>query len=110
MSRLIACPKCNSHVNSVLLRSEFPRCENGHELGSWFICGNPSENHVFLALEGAKCPYCGNSSKGKMSEGMKVKCQYETSEGAKCNARPYLWIKEGPPCFMNHVSKLRLEI
>ncbi|MDG6995254.1 MAG: hypothetical protein JRN52_04960 [Nitrososphaerota archaeon] len=109
VSRLVVCPKCNSHVNSILLRSNSPKCDSGHELGTWLVCSNSEESHVYLSLEAGSCPYCGSKPKEKMSEGRRVKCLYRTLEGAMCSARSFVWIKEGPPCFMNHVSKMRLE-
>ena len=39
---------------------------------------------------------------------MRVKCLHVTKEGLACAARPYIWIKEGPPCFMNHIAKMKV--
>lgn len=108
-ARLVVCPKCNIRINSVTLRMESPKCDLNHDLGTWYNCDNATESHVFLTLDGSKCPYCGNSPKQKMTDGMRVKCLHVTAEGMACTSRPFAWIKEGPPCFMNHVSKMRIE-
>ena len=106
---MVNCPVCSVHVNSVYLRSESPKCDNGHDLGTWVHCGNQSEEHVYLALNGAKCPFCGNPDHSTMKEGIRVRCLFVNGSGLKCTARPFLWINEGPPCFMNHVEKMSLE-
>ncbi len=104
---LVNCPNCGMHVNYIYLRSENPKCENGHDLGSWVSCNNQSGRHVYLRnnlLE--KCPLCTESGFSKMTEGLKVQCLHVTQDGLKCTTPPYIWIKQGPPCFMNHVSEM----
>jgi hypothetical protein len=44
-----------------------------------------------------------------MEEGTIVKCLHSSESGLACWARPYKWMIEGPPCFLNHVEKMRLE-
>jgi hypothetical protein len=44
-----------------------------------------------------------------MRRGNKVKCLHTTDTGLLCSARAYVWMEEGPPCFMNHVSKIKFE-
>ena len=105
---MITCPKCSTKVNNALLRSERPKCENGHDLGLWVSCANPSEKHVYLSLSGSECPYCKAQPGSTMMEGVKVKCQHVTSDGVACTTRPFVWMREGPPCFMNHIDKMAL--
>ncbi len=104
---MVTCPNCKEHVSNALLRSESPMCQNGHELGRWVSCKNQNEKHVFLSLGGAGCPYCDAKAESGVKEGVKVKCLHATAEGVICATRPFLWMKEGPPCFMNHVGKMR---
>jgi hypothetical protein len=106
---MVDCPKCNIHVNNFLLRSEEPRCGDGHKLGVWVRCKNTKERHVYLSLNDSKCQFCQAEAGERMVESVKVKCLHVTSEGTKCPTRPFLWMKEGPPCFMNHVGKMALE-
>jgi hypothetical protein len=84
-------------------------CQNGHELGRWVSCKNQNERHVFLSLGGANCSYCDSAVEAGVKEGVKVKCLHTTTDGAICTTRPFLWMKEGPPCFMNHVGTMKLE-
>ncbi len=44
-----------------------------------------------------------------MKEGLAVKCLHPYGEGRICSTRPFVWIKEGPPCFMNHTDLMQLE-
>lgn len=89
---------------------ENPKCDNGHDLGTWVHCLNPPEEHVYLNRNGVdKCPFCENADHSTMKEGLKVRCLFVNGSGLKCMARPFVWIKEGPPCFMNHVEKMALE-
>ena len=107
---LVDCPVCNIHVPYTNLRVEHPKCPNDHPLGTWVFCQNAEESHVYLSpTQGEKCPYCGSSPNSVMKEGNKVKCLHVTNEGMACPARAYVWIKEGPPCFMNHIAKMRVE-
>ncbi len=106
---MVSCPVCKTHVNYVYLRSERPSCENGHGLGTWVHCSNASEEHVYLFSDGGKCPYCGNAEHSTMQEGLNVRCLFVNDVGLKCVTRPYVWMKEGPPCFMNHVDKMKVE-
>lgn len=96
-------------MSSALLRMEYPKCGNGHELGIWKVCENKSEKHVFLSDKDAKCPYCGSSPGSRVIEGTKVKCLHVNINGLSCPTRPFEWFKEGPPCFMNHFGKLKVE-
>ncbi len=105
---MIECPVCHERVYNNLLRAEFPLCPNGHSIGRWVSCVNSDEAHVFLEFQGSVCPYCGSKSQTVVPEGTKVKCLHVTTEGLVCVTRPFLWIKEGPPCFMNHVAKMKL--
>ncbi len=106
---MVSCPVCKTHVNYVYLRSASPTCENGHVLGRWVRCGNSSEEHVYLFADGGKCPYCGNDVHSAMQEGLKVRCLFVNDQGLECSTRPYVWMKEGPPCFMNHIEKMKVE-
>jgi len=101
------CPVCHERVNNYLLRAEFPKCQNDHELGHWVFCSN-DEKHVFLEYNSSACPYCGAAAVAGVGEGTKVKCLFVNVAGETCETRPFLWIEEGPPCFMNHVGKMRL--
>ena len=105
---LIFCPVCREPVNNISLRTEYPKCPNEHTIGRWVSCQNVSEKHVFLEYANSDCPYCENKPEAGVPEGVKVKCLHATDEGFVCITRPFLWIKEGPPCFMNHVAKMRL--
>jgi|SRR5579872_4062699 len=107
---MIQCPVCHESINNYLLRAEFPKCQNGHDIGHWVSCSNPGEEkHVYLEYEGATCPYCASAGASGVSEGAKVKCLFVNAAGGACTTRPFLWIQEGPPCFMNHVGKMRLQ-
>lgn len=111
---MVKCPVCSRHVDYKYLRTEDPKDELGHDLGKWVHCENPSEKHVYLRNSGAssssnKCPYCGSTEFSPMHEKQRVKCLHVTESGINCTARPYLWMEEGPPCFMNHTDKARLE-
>ncbi len=107
---MVTCPVCKRHVDYKFLRSENPKDDMGHDLGSWVHCGNESEKHVYLRNQDSlgKCPYCNSSEFSEMKEGEKVKCLHVTDSGLSCATRPYLWMEEGPPCFMNHIDKVRL--
>lgn len=119
---MVTCPVCNKHVDYKYLRTENPRDELDHDLGTWVHCENKAEKHVYLrpgpplssssenknqTSEG-KCPYCDSMSFSKMKGGEKVKCIHVNDQGIPCQARPYVWFEEGPPCFMNHIGKIRL--
>jgi hypothetical protein len=106
---MVTCPKCNAKVNNALLRSESPKCENGHDLGLWVSCVNQNERHVYLSLNGVNCPYCNSQPGPGMKEGARVRCLHATNEGAVCTTRAFVWMREGPPCFMNHIEKMALE-
>src|SRR5579864_4206901 len=97
------------HVNSILLRSSSPKCVRGHDLGTWMSCSNTGQEHVYLAGNGEMCPFCGEASRRKMEEGFKVKCLFVNSSGNLCETKSFVWMKEGPPCFMNHVGKMAIE-
>ncbi len=105
---MVNCPVCGIHVDYKNLRSDSPKCDNGHDLGVWVRCGNPSEQHVFLRRENSTCPYCNSPQSVPMKEGVKVKCLATTESGKHCETRPYKWMIEGPPCFMNHVEKMKI--
>jgi hypothetical protein len=109
---MVNCPICKTHVDYKFLRSDTPKDEFGHDLGKWVHCENEVERHVYLRDQDSsqKCPYCTSSNFSDMKEGVKVKCLHVTDTGAVCTARPYIWMEEGPPCFMNHVDKTRLEV
>lgn len=107
---MVTCPKCNERVNNALLRSDSPKCQNEHELGRWSVCKNQGEKHVYLSLKDAACPYCDSPAESSVKEGVRVKCLHATTEGAICTTGAFLWMKEGPPCFMNHIGKMKLEI
>jgi len=110
--KMVDCPVCKVHVSYMLLRTDHPKCPNDHELGTWMRCSGNPESHVFLennqddgpTIKG--CPYCGSAVGSQVKEGTRVKCLHVTSAGSQCNTRPYDWIKEGPPCFMNHLDKI----
>jgi ferredoxin len=108
---MVNCPVCKMHVDYKFLRSDNPRDEPGHDLGKWVHCENVSEKHVYLRNQDMKdtCPYCDSKTFAEMKNGEKVKCMHSTETGAMCQARSYSWIEEGPPCFMNHIAKMRLE-
>ncbi|MEM0336366.1 MAG: hypothetical protein QXN23_02645 [Candidatus Caldarchaeum sp.] len=99
------CDVCGESVPYLLLRLDKPRCPKGHELGVWVACGNPEESHVYLWREGMKCPYCGDEKSQPMSRGVKVKCLNMGPSGP-CNYPYYTWLEDGPPCHMNHLSKI----
>ena len=105
----IICSICGEHVNYVLLRAEYPKCGKGHELGRWVSCGNRIEQHVYLSIKENSCPYCGSQGRVGIIDGTRVKCLHLTPEGVLCVTRPFFWIREGPPCFMNHLSKMKLQ-
>jgi hypothetical protein len=105
---MIECPVCHDRVYNNLLRAEFPECPNGHGIGHWVSCANPKESHVYLEYQGSNCPYCEKPPVAGVPEGTKVKCLHVTAEGLSCVTRPFLWIKEGPPCFMNHIAKMKI--
>jgi hypothetical protein len=104
---MIECPVCHDRVYNNLLREENPKCPNGHEIGRWVSCEN-EEKHVYLEYKVSECPYCGNKTQNLVPEGTAVKCLHVNVAGMACITRPFLWIKEGPPCFMNHVSKMKI--
>lgn len=106
---MVECSNCGEHVSSALLRIEHPKCLNGHDLGAWTSCGNKDEKHVYLSYKDSKCPYCGSPSDSRVKEGTKVKCLHINTNGVVCSARAYLWFKEGPPCYMNHLGKMKIE-
>ncbi len=94
------------------LRTDKPHCPNGHELGTWVKCSNEKESHVFLKRDNSgdgRCPHCQSPTAAEIREGMMVKCLHTTDAGLGCITRPYVWIKEGPPCFMNHIDKMKVE-
>lgn len=99
------------HVDYKFLRSDSPKDEQGHDLGKWVHCENDIEKHVYLRNQDTieKCPFCGSIDFAEMKNGEKVKCLHSTDAGLMCEARPYSWMEEGPPCFMNHIDKMRLE-
>ena len=105
---MIECPVCHDRVYNNLLRAEFPECPNGHKIGQWVSCLNSDETHVFLQYQGGDCPYCQSKAGRGVSEGTRVKCLHVTTDGLACTTRPFHWIKEGPPCFLNHVAKMKL--
>lgn len=106
---MMICPLCKDPVYNVLLRAEFPKCQNGHDIGHWVSCANEGdEKHVYLEYKNSSCPYCGSRPDMGVPEDMKVKCLHANVDGLVCNTRPFLWIREGPPCFMNHVSKMKI--
>ncbi len=108
--QMVNCIICNLHVNYTFLRADSPKCEKGHPLGKWVHCESPQEKHVYLRNELTQvCPYCKDGQSDPMQEGKRVKCLHVSPAGAACTTRPFSWIKEGPPCFMNHVEKMRLE-
>jgi hypothetical protein len=98
-------------VDYKYLRAENPKDELGHDLGKWVHCENTTEKHVFLRNQDVpdKCPYCGSNEFSEMKARDKVKCLHVSDQGVICSTRPYAWIDEGPPCFMNHIEKARLE-
>jgi hypothetical protein len=99
------------HVNYVFLRLENPKCERGHDLGLWVHCEDAAEKHVYLRSNKIdRCPYCQSREYETVKEGVLVKCLHVGEEGKRCIARPFSWMKEGPPCFLNHVDKMRLEV
>jgi hypothetical protein len=108
---MVNCPVCKRHVDYKYLRADNPRDDLGHELGRWVHCENQNEKHVYLRNQDSlsKCPYCNSSDFSDMKARDKVKCLHETDKGVVCSTRPYIWIEEGPPCFMNHIEKTRLE-
>lgn len=109
---MVNCPVCKVHVDYKFLRSDNPKDELGHDLGKWVHCENEAERHVYLRNQDSlqKCPYCSSGNFSDMKEGEKVKCLHVTDTGGACTTRAYVWMEEGPPCFMNHVDKTRLEV
>lgn len=99
------CQVCGESVPYVLLRLEQPKCVRGHELGVWVSCGNLNESHVYLSRGDEKCPYCGNKSARPMTKGTKVKCLHIGPAGP-CGYPYYNWLEDGPPCHLNHLSKI----
>ena len=106
---MIECPVCRDPVFNTLLREEYPKCPNGHDIGRWATCLNASaEKHVYLDYKKSFCPYCGSAAGENVRENTTVKCLHVNAEGLVCVTRPFRWITEGPPCFMNHVSKMKV--
>ncbi|MDW8084037.1 MAG: hypothetical protein RMI49_02400 [Candidatus Caldarchaeum sp.] len=99
------CEVCGEPIPYVLLRLDLPRCPKGHELGVWVACGNSDESHVYLRKGLARCPYCGNDSYRLMSKGMRVKCLH-TGPAGPCAYPDYVWLEDGPPCHLNHLTKI----
>ncbi|MEM1945541.1 MAG: hypothetical protein QW614_01930 [Candidatus Caldarchaeum sp.] len=104
---MVSCQVCGESVPYVLLRMDIPRCLRGHELGVWVHCNNQSEKHVYLKIDEGGCPYCGDKSYTRMSRGLRVKCLH-TGPSGPCIAPYYSWFEDGPPCHMNHLSKIML--
>jgi len=102
---MVYCHICGEPVPYVLLRMDMPRCSKGHELGYWAACGNEEESHVYLRRGEEPCPVCGNPKAIKMKKGMKVKCLHVSPSGP-CIAPYYVWLEDGPPCHMNHLTKI----
>jgi hypothetical protein len=105
---MVNCPICGRHVDYKDLRSDHPKCDEGHDLGTWVHCENLPERHVYLRKGDSPCPYCSSNDFQAMNEGTRVKCLHVTDTGKMCEARAYEWMIEGPPCFMNHVDKMKI--
>ena len=102
---MATCPVCNKHVDYKYLRSENPKDEQGHDLGTWVSC--EKEKHVYLKNKNASvCPFCSDPGFVLVKAQVKVKCLHKTDTGIECPARPYIFFEEGPPCFMNHIAKI----
>lgn len=99
------CPVCGESVPYALLRLDVPKCPKGHELGVWVACGNPEETHVYLKKDQSSCPYCGNTQHTAMVKGVKVKCM-NVGPAGPCRFPYYVWLEDGPPCHLNHLSKI----
>ena len=101
---MIVCPRCNERVPYALLRVDYPRCSKGHELGVWVMCGNEKERHIYLRNGDMRCVVCGDPRWERISVGTPVKCMHRTSDGKPCLFPEYVWMVDGPPCHMNHLS------
>ncbi|MEM3085478.1 MAG: hypothetical protein QXU32_11655 [Nitrososphaerales archaeon] len=105
MAYKIDCPACNQHVNYVHLRIDQPKCEYGHPLGKWVMCGGQKDRHVFLSKDvNDVCPACGDKNKKNVPPGTKVKCMKIYPNGEKCPTPEYSWFIDGPPCNLNHID------
>ncbi|MEM4401654.1 MAG: hypothetical protein QW376_04140 [Candidatus Caldarchaeum sp.] len=102
---MVSCRVCGESVAYVLLRMEIARCSKGHELGAWVACGNDKESHVYLRAGESPCPVCGVNTYTRMAKGVKVKCMHVGPSGP-CLYPYYSWLEDGPPCHMNHLSKI----
>jgi hypothetical protein len=107
---MVTCKACNKHVNYIYLRTTEPKCENGHPLGKWTMCASGTSPHVYLQDSStADCPVCKKPSASEVPKGTFVKCLNVSADGRKCEAPPYKWLLEGPPCFLNHISTIVVE-
>ncbi len=104
---MVECNVCGESVPYILLRMDIPRCPKGHELGVWVACGNEVESHVYLKADEKGCPFCGNTSYKRMVKGISVKC-LNVGPAGPCIAPYYNWLEDGPPCHMNHLSKIAI--
>jgi hypothetical protein len=105
---MVTCGVCGESVPYLLLRMEMPRCTRGHELGVWVACENPSERHVYLRKESdTACPVCGDTSYKPVARGVRVKCLHVSPAGP-CAYPHYRWLEDGPPCHLNHLTKIAL--
>jgi len=102
---MVNCPTCKQHVNYVHLRIDKPKCEDGHSLGRWVMCGGTKGSHVFLSQDvNDSCPVCGDKNKTDAQKGMKVKCMKIYPSGEPCPTPEYTWLIDGPPCNLNHID------
>ncbi|GBC69049.1 hypothetical protein HRbin01_00740 [archaeon HR01] len=100
---MVSCPVCGERVPYSLLRVETPRCSKGHELGLWVMCGNRESSHIYLRRGESSCPVCSDGGWKKVERGTPVKC-LNMSGGRPCLYPSYLWLVDGPPCHLNHLS------
>ena len=103
---MIKCNVCGELVSYTLLRVDFPRCSRGHELGVWAMCGNEAEQHIYLRNGDNPCPVCGNNKWSRVERGTPVRCAHKTEDGRTCLYPEYLWMVDGPPCHLNHLTTI----
>jgi hypothetical protein len=100
---MVSCPVCGERVAYNLLRVETPRCSRGHEMGLWVVCGNRDIGHIYLRYGDAACPICSDRGWSRVEKGTPVRCLNVTN-GRACLYPEYLWLVDGPPCHLNHLS------
>ncbi len=76
----------------------------------WVVCGGKGEKHVYLRAGDGKCPYCGSREYNRIDAGTPVRCMHQTENGQGCLYPRYRWMIDGPPCHLNHLTKIVLDM